>query len=315
MRKRDIMKKCKLWIITLILSFLTCSTSIITVYAKNLKTEKKEIVVMEGATRLLMNAPNRVTYKINDKRTATVLKDKIASFSTVAWRSDEYEYGLLLKGKKAGKTTITVTTSSKKYIYTVTVISKKSVQDASKKALTKHANTLKNTKQCAYMDFNGDGIKELYHDGNFSYYNYVLKKVVTKPYISDKSITQVSSLLVDTKSHIMFAIPKEERFIGDPDPNYAMYSGYIYGSFAFFNEEKVFDILSKHVHFLRYQQPEEFLGDRYEEGTDYYCLEVPSYDQDDYWYEAYTKEEMDQKLDEFLPNAVQVKFTKKPVIK
>lgn len=262
---------------------------------------------------LLTNDTYHATYKVNDKKIVTVIKDRLSSYSKVVTLADSYEYGFLIKGKKSGKTKITVTTAQKKYIYTVTVVSKKSVQKASKKALTKYAGTLKNTKQCAYMDFNGDGVKELYHDGYFSYYNYVLKKVVTKP-LSDKLITKVSSLLVAPKSHLMFAIPSKETLIGDPDPDYANYSGSLYGWFAFFNEEKVFDLRSD-VSFLKYQNPEVFIGDNYVKGTDYYCLNVPSYDQDDYWYKAYTKKEMDQKITELLPNTISVKFTTKPKIK
>lgn len=309
------MKKCKIWVATVFFCVFAFSAGIVSVNAKDSKTVKKDIVVMEGATRLLTHDTYHATYKVSNKNTATVIRDRLSSYSTVASRDDSYEYGFLIKGKKAGITKITVTTPTKQYIYNVTVVSKKSVQKAAKKALTTYADTLKETKQCAYMDFNGDGVKELYHDGYFSYYNYVLKKVVTKPYSSDKSITQLASLLVAPKSHLMFAIPAKELLIGDPDPDYAIYSGSLYGRFAFFNEEKVFDLLSRNVYFLKYQFPEEFIRDNYVEGTDYYCLQVTGYDQDDYWYEAYTKEEMDKKIAVLLPDAINVTFTAKPEIK
>lgn len=307
------MKSCKIWVAAIIFCVSAFTASTVSVNAKNIKTLNKNIMVMEGATRLLTNDTFHATYKVTDKKIVTVIKDRLSSYSTVVTQADSYEYGFLIKGKTSGITKITVTTAQKKYIYTVTVVPKKSIQKAAKKALTKYADTLKNTNQCAYMDFNGDGVKELYHDGYFSYYNYVLKKVVTKPF-SNKSITKVSSLLVAPKSHLMFAIPSNELLIGDPDPDYAIYSGSIYGCFAFFNEEKVFDLLSN-VYFLKYQYPESFVGDTYVKGTDYYCLQVPGYDQDDYWYEAYTKKEMDQKITDLLPHAISVIFTTKPEIK
>lgn len=307
------MKKYKIWVATLIFCVYAFSASTVSVNAQNIKTINEDIMVMEGATRLLTNDTYYATYEVTDKKVVTVIKDRLSSYSTVATKGDSYDYGFLIKGKISGKTKITVTTAQNKYIYTVNVVPKRSIQNAAKKALTKYADTLKNTNQCAYMDFNGDGVKELYHDGSFSYYNYVLKKVVTKPF-SDESITKVSSLLVAPKTHLMFAIPSTELLKGDPEPDYATYSGTIYGQFAFFNEEKVFDLFSN-VYFVKYQNPEEFVGDTYVKGTDYYFLQVPSYDQDDYWYEAYTKKEMDQKIAELLPDAISVIFTTKPEIR
>ena len=58
-----------------------------------------------------------------------------------------------------------------------------------------------------------------------------------------------------------------------------------------------------------------YVGDNYVEGTEYYFLGDSGYDQDDYWYEPFTKEEMDKKLGELMPKMKQVKMTKKPVIK
>lgn len=304
-------------IMAILLMAVTFSITATEVSAK--KTKTKTLVVMEGGTRVLPCDTFKAKVKISSKTKVTVLKNQKSGVTKVVPKTYDRTYGFLAKGKKAGKTTITVTTPSTKYIYKVTVISKKSVQKASKKALTKYAKTLKDTKQCAYMDFNGDGVKELYHDGSFTYYNYVVKKVVTKPYNASEGntkFTQVSSLTIDPKTYMMLAIPSKEIMYGTPDDSeYEDFSGIIYGRFAFMNREMVFDIENDTIDVLKYAKPKAFVGESYVEGTDYYCYHIDGYDQDDYWYMPMTKEELDANLKTCMPNGVEVIFTETPIIK
>lgn len=274
------------------------------------KVKKINLDVMEGTTRLLTADLTQKKFANSNKKKATVVKKKRSAFGTIATESECPYYNTLVLGKKAGKTTITVKKKKKKFVYTVRVLSKTSVQKAAKKALQKYAKTLSNTKQCAYVDFNGDGVKDLYHDGFFSYYNYAVKKVVTK----EAPMKGIGKLYLSPKTHYLFATPQKETKVGDPDPEYKQYSGDLYGEFLFFNEEKVFDFASHRAQLIKYAEPKEFVGEDYVEGTDYYCIKIPDCDQDDYWYISYTEAERDKKLQEWMPGMVEVPMTEGPEI-
>ena len=276
------------------------------------KRVKKTFVVMEGATRELTSIADQETkISVTKKKVASATADEESGYSRVSYKAgDGYGYGVLVKGKKTGTTKVTVRNGSEKTIYTVKTISKSGVKKTSKKLLKKYAASLKKTKQCAYYDFNGDGIKDLYHDGKFTYYNYATKKVVTKK----APLTSIKELYVSAENHLMFAIPREETALGEKLTN-GNYEAYLYGKFFLMNQGKVFDFLSNDVEYRRYGEPKEYVGANYVEGTEYYFLGDSGYDQDDYWYEPFTKEEMDKKLGELMPKMKQVKMTKKPVIK
>lgn len=75
------------------------------------------------------------------------------------------------------------------------------------KKLKAYKARLKGKDQCLYADFNGDGIKELYHNDSFTYYNYALKKLVTK----GAPVISLSKIYTCSKSHMLFAIPSKEK--------------------------------------------------------------------------------------------------------
>ena len=63
---------------------------------------------------------------------------------------------------------------------------------------------------------------------------------------------------------------------------------------------------------VRYAHPEMFVPpDEYVEGKDYYCSNDPHYDQDDYWYEPFTADKIIEKVDERMPDKVQIPLVRK----
>ena len=276
------------------------------------KTVKKTFVVMEGAARELTPIADQNTkVSVAKKKVAAATVNEESAYSKVSYKAGEgYAYGVLVRGKKSGTTKVAVRNGNEKNIYTVKTISKSGVKKTSKRMLKKYAAGMKKTKQSAYYDFNGDGVKELYHDGKFTYYNYATGKVVTKK----APLTSIKELYVSAENHLLFALPSKEITMGEKLFN-GNYEAYLYGKFFMMNQAKVFDFLGNDVEYRRYGDPKQYVGDNYVEGTEYYYLGDSGYDQDDYWYEPFTKEEMDKKLGELMPKMKQVKMTKKPVIK
>lgn len=273
-----------------------CSPSNTTTVAAKQKVKKKTIVVMEGATRLFFNPSVKTTCKIANKSKVAILKNKQSTFSKVAPGTGMGGYGYLLKGKKAGKTKIVTTNREEKVTYTVTVISKKKVKSLAKKALSKYTKYETKEKQYLYRDFNGDGVKEIYYNGSFIYYNYAVKKVVTKKL----DIKNLKTLYINPKNKMLFAITKEDRGLyGEKtikNDTYVMYGNYI-----FFNEEKVFDFTTN-VQIAKYVDPKEYVPN-YLEG-DYYFLHVNNFDQDDFWYKPYTQEELENRIQKEFPQKI-----------
>lgn len=299
------MKKCMISIFLFAMCAMTFCMDGKDVAAKK-KTVKKSFVVMEGATREMTPDSYKTKWKITGGKHISISKDKLEPYSKVSPMNDAFTYGILAKGKKPGKAKVVVNTVIKKYIFDVKVVSKATVRKKSKALLKKYAAKLKNTKQCAYMDFNGDSVEDLYHDGQFTYYNYAVDKVVTKK----APLENIGSLYVSTKNHMMFAFPAKEIAFEDQS-----YSGTVFGRFFFMNEAKVFDFSRETVQYSKYKYPEKFVGDQYVPGNDYYFLDDNGYDQDDYWYIPYTKEQLMTKLAKLFPGWKEIAMTHKPVIR
>lgn len=265
----------------LVLTCMFCLFTIGTANAKsNIKTVKKFIVVMEGATRELSDyeeAGEKI--KVGNKKIATFMKNK--PYSGVS-RENNGVYLTLLKGVKAGKTTITITRKKERVVYKVTVYSKKSIQEKAKKALSAYKKKYEKLETFAYVDFNGDGVKEIYHAGAFTYYNYAMKKVVTK----NLSMKKASTLYISPKKKLMFEVLKSPIEIKDN-----RMSRTVYGKFYYFNEEKVFHPYDSGVAVSKYKYPQDYVPAKdYIKGKKYFFIDDSHYDQDDYWYEPFTKE-------------------------
>lgn len=267
--------------------------------AANVTIIKKPYVVMEGATREITPDSFKVKYSVNNNKIVSVIKDKPQMYSTVSPKAGAgYTYGILVKGKKCGTTKITFKKAGKKTVYTVKVLSKAFVKKQSKKALNKYIKKYAGKDNCSYMDFNGDGIKEVYHDGKFTYYNYAINKVVTK----DAPVTEYDRLYASYKNHLLYAAYNED------DNSTGSYEDDAIdcGRFMLFNEAKVFDFLDYDVRIGKYVKPKEYVGDKYVEGTDYYLLRDSGYDQDDYWYEPYTEEEKEEYVSKNMPDKKEI---------
>lgn len=290
----------KIYNLVLVL-FCILAAGAFTGFSSDAKTVHKSFVVMQGGTRALPFGTAKSSCKIQGKKYISISKNQKTSYSKVSVKADRTTYPILVKGKKAGKGKITLRTGKKTTVFSVKVLSKKSVNKTATKKLKAYKARLKGKDQCLYADFNGDGIKELYHNDSFTYYNYALKKLVTK----GAPVISLSKIYTCGKSHMLFAIPSKETRLGEKGSDEERI---VYGHFFFFNEAKIFDFLNQDVALSQYVKPEIYVGSRYSNGTSYYFLDDSSYDQDDYWYLPYTEDEMQTFLDQKMPSRKELKL-------
>ena len=295
--------------------------------AAKVKTVKRTCTVVVGGTRLLSNSDMLVesyTVKVAKKSILTAKKNK-KDVGAIFNPNNDYHYsGVIVTGKKAGKTKVTLKTKKTKYVYTVTVLGKKKVQNAAKKAL---ASAVKKAKaktdsKWVYTDLNGDGIADLFDNGVMISYNYTKKKTITRE--TGINVNAIRSISVSKKNKTMYidavsgsaiyAEPEDDEFPeedenvypeddpedpddpDDPDDpeeeEVDPYTGDDVGVFFTFNEENIFQI---HHTFslICYDHPEFFVTEeKYMSGGPFYCIGDSSFDQDDLWYESYTEADL-----------------------
>lgn len=259
---------------------LLCLVTALPVHAK---TIKKNYVIMQGGTRGIKVKTNLVKKKTSNKKISAKFNREYMS--------------LIVTGKKAGKSALTYWygKGKTKYRYTVTVLSKTKVKSLAKKKLKKYVSTLPEGSNYSYVDLNNDGISEVFSDNGITYYNYVTKKCVTKDYkIGDIFASKNSKNILITRS--ADEIKKTDFF---------EYFSSIYKV----NPTKVFDLVDTATGYRKYTAA----------GLKEYGIKNPNaiysfydthYDQDDYDYIGYTKEELTKKILESIPNAKEVLKTK-----
>ena len=232
-----------------------------------MKLVKKNISVIQGSNRSVeMEATDVNKLKIKGKKYAKVtVKD----------------FQVKIKGKKAGKVTVTfkIPDAGKKYKITATILAKKKTNKTATKKLKKYLSKLPEGTQYAFVDINKDGIKDLYLEDQFVYYDYQKKKCKTKAhnfkeiYISTGNQKRIYTLLKE---------PRETE------------------SFVYFSEvyeadmKKVFKMESLGIGFRQYTD-----SGKIEYGVlEDYAYYDDSYDQDDYDYEGWTEEAIKTWLEE-----------------
>ena len=243
------------------------------------KTITKSLKLLQGTTR----------YVEHNSSDVKKLKVKNKKYISVKGKS----YLIKVTGKKVGKTSFTYRPCGDKngYKCNVTVYSVKKVKKKADKALKKVLKKLPNNTSYAFVDFNKDGIKELFYDGKITHYDYVKNKCYTKDY-GFKEIYQ------SKKTKRIYAI-KNEPIETD--------------CFTYFSEfytvslTKLFALTGEGTGFRTYT----------EKGLQEYNASAPyayyddHYDQDDYDYEALTESDVNARIEEKMPGYKKVVLKKK----
>ncbi len=295
MSKQVIIKKC------LSVAAVTAVALSVTLGGPAIKSRAllpdETVVVFEGETVKVPapSIPFKAKVKIADKKIARVKKKK---------KSVE------VTGVKAGKTKMTVKMGKDRIVYKVKVYNKNEVQKKAGSKLDLKARSLGTINKYAMTDLNGDGITDMFADGDLYAYDYQNNDVVMVKTEIDASA--LDKLFISEKEHVLYmeaATGAAVMIKGDPNKKKDYYSGKFTGLFFEFDTYEYFDG-DCGKGFIQYFHPELFVDKKdYVEGTDYYCYYDSSYDQDDYWYEWFTKEQIPERLQKLIPDAVEIPLT------
>ena len=282
-----------------------------TTTSAKVKVMKKICCVVEGGTRLLKGSDlicDDYTVTVSGNGCATAKKNKKDS-SALLNPYNDYQYnGVIVIGKKEGRSKVILKTKKKKYIYPVIVKSKESVRNHARAALAAAIEAAQNKPESkwAYVDLNGDGVEDLFDNGNLIAYDYEKEKTVTRK--TGLDISKVGEVSVSKKKKILYAEAATGSALrvikadDDEDP----YAGEVVGSFFTFDEREIFKI-NREFGIIRIAIPKEFLPEEeYAKGKNYYCINDPTYDQDDLWYEIYDDKKLEKKIASVIPDAVRV---------
>ncbi|MBO4395818.1 MAG: hypothetical protein J5819_05675 [Eubacterium sp.] len=258
------------------------------------------VLVFEGETVSVPapSIPFKATVKIKNKKIAKAKKKK--KFVAVT-------------GIKAGKTKMIVKMGKRKedkVTYIIKVFNKQEVEKKAEEKLNLKAKSLGTVGKYAMTDLNYDGITDMFADGDLYAYDYSTDKVIRRKTGIDA--TALDRLFMSKKKHMLcmeaatgtavsLLKPDEEE---PDDTDY--YSGKFVRLFYEFSEYDYFDG-SCDYGILRYDHPEQFVDKKhYTAGTDYYCFYDSTYDQDDYWYEWFTEDEIETHVNQMVPDAEEV---------
>lgn len=247
------------------------------------KTIRKNYVVMQGGTRGIKVKSNLVKKKVSNKK--------------ISAKFNSHYMSLIVTGRKAGKSTLTYWygKGKTKYRYTVTVLSKNKVKTLAKKKLKKYVAAIPEGTNYSYVDLNNDGVSEVFSDNGITYYNYATKKCVTKDY-------KIGNLYAGKNSKTLLITRPQEEIRKTEFFEY-------FSSLYEINPTKVFDLVDTATGYRKYTTSglKEY---GIKDANAIYSFYDNHYDQDDYDYIGYTKEELTQKLLESIPNAKEVLKTK-----
>lgn len=145
------------------------------------------------------------------------------------------------------------------------------------------------------MDLNNDGVSEVFSDNGITYYNYATKKSVTKDY-------KIGNLYAGKNSKTLLITRPQEEIRKTEFFEY-------FSSLYEINPTKVFDLVDTAAGYRKYTTAglKEY---GIKDANAIYSFYDTHYDQDDYDYIGYTKEELTKKLLESIPNAKEVLKTK-----
>lgn len=244
---------------------------------QNTAEANKKTAVVEGGEKVLTTDVYKTKTSVNNKKKVKVCKQYLDASDKISILADKPDKALFVKGIKPGKAQVKVNTTTGKTIYEITILSKEKVKRKAHKLLKK---TAKN-KKGIYVDFNQDGIEEYYYNGKIFYYDYEKNKVIAKRFFTEKEIRKIQNLYYSPKRHLLYAKMEGKTAV----------------HFVFFDREKMLGRRNREIRFLKVKD---------KKGKTYYVLNDESYDQDDYWYQPYTEEEMNKFLQKQIPDAKEI---------
>lgn len=113
----------------------------------------------------------------------------------------------------------------------------------------------------------------------------VKNKVIAKRCFTEKEIRKIQKLYYSSKRHLLNAEMEGKTAV----------------RFALFDREKIIGRRDREIRFLKVKE---------KKGKIYYVLNDESYDQDDYWYQPYTEEEMNEFLKKQIPDAKEIRINR-----
>ncbi len=188
-----------------------CLTVLCVTTTAEAKTYKKTCHVLVGTMRCLpdsdlMSLTKKSKVTVANKKILKYVKKVDSNFKLLNAYSDSATVsGVFVKGKKKGKTKVTVKVGKSKYVYTVTVHAKKQVKTDSGKALKKKLKELGKTTSDPYVfyaDLSGDGIDDLFVDGTMYGYNY--GKKIVEEVETGLIMDAVDAIYVSKKNRIIY---------------------------------------------------------------------------------------------------------------
>lgn len=238
------------------------------------------------------------------KHTMTVLQNDTLSYDTGAGsptglkvknkkictaKSISTDSKVFIKGKKKGKTYVTFKDGNIHYKIKVKVLSLKETKAKAKKKIKTKMASLKKGTRYIYKDLDKDGIKELILEDNIYYYNYRLGKLKTR-----KNRYKDFYVGKGTTFYGVLKKPRYTSYTTQTDeaitPSNAEFAEL--GEFAGFDDHHIFKYVTRGMGYRKYTKLGRLV---YGQKKDYGYYDH-GYDQDDYQYVSFTKDEMKQRI-------------------
>ncbi|MBR6229019.1 MAG: hypothetical protein IKQ97_04715 [Eubacterium sp.] len=277
------------------------------------KTVKLTCQVVAGGSILLPKSDRisdaNYSVKVSDKSVVGAEKDKESAASRAINPGNVQQVnGVVVTGKSAGIGKVTVKTKKKKYIYTVTVLDPEAVRAEAAEALAPELEKAKSdsNSRWAYTDLNGDGIEDLFVDGTMIGYDYIKKSTVSRK--TGINLPALGAIYTSKENKTVYfeAVTGSAIILEKQDPDEDFFAGDKIGMFFVFDEGAVFDNLSNY-YVIKYAHPEKIIKKKYyDENETYTCLNDPTYDQDDLWYECFDTKLLNKKMKTIMPDKAKV---------
>lgn len=227
--------------------------------------------------------------------------------------------GIFVTAKKPGKAKLKVITKKTKYIYTIKVLSIDDIEKTATKKLNEKLSKLGISSGYVLADLNGDKVTDLYANGCCYAYNYFNKKLIK--ITLDVCPENIESIRISQEKRMIYleaapgtaARTTEAPSVLTPpttkDDDFDPYYGTPIGVFYGFDDTTYYDdgffLVNRDYSIQKYTFPQYFVDSKiFVEGTDYYFFNDVNYDQDDYWYEPFTKEDIEKKIDSLMPDSI-----------
>ena len=255
--------------------------------AKQVKRKKKYCVV-EGGIVLISDTElftKIKSVKVSDEEGLEALINSEPNIKKVYSHADDMYNGVYVRGRKAGSYKVSVRVSKKKkYVYKVTVLSAVETGQKALNALDECVAGMDPSvdHRPAFIDFNGDGIKDLLADNRIYAYQYDKDKVVS--FKTGLKRDSIRDIYVSKDDHIAYIgvepdISKKKK--GETAPYV------VAGRYFIFDFSSPFSIRSE-VELYALLDGEDKIAA--------YCYHDSRYDQDDLWYDVFTYEDWQAKL-------------------